>query len=134
MKTAKRDAETQDRMPSIKERYSKKQVEDAIVRCSGRWAAVVNALNCSYAQLRVWMDSHPDHKKLAEGLREAIVDEAENEAWEQLRSPDPEIRREMAKFVLKTLGKSRGWGEGVQAKREIEVKDGKVDIREIFGI
>lgn len=38
-----------NRMLSLKERYSKKEIEDAIVKCNGRWAAIVVALNCSYA-------------------------------------------------------------------------------------
>ena len=37
-----------DRMPSLKERYSKKEVEQSIVKCNGRWAAIAADLNCSY--------------------------------------------------------------------------------------
>lgn len=36
------------RMPSLKERYSKKEVEQSIVKCNGRWAAIAADLNCSY--------------------------------------------------------------------------------------
>jgi hypothetical protein len=37
-----------DRMLSLKERYTKKEIEDAIVKCNGRWARIVSLLNCSY--------------------------------------------------------------------------------------
>lgn len=38
-----------NRMLSLKERYSKKEIEDAIIKCNGRWAPIASALNCSYA-------------------------------------------------------------------------------------
>lgn len=98
-------------MPSIKERYTKKEVEDAITRCNGRWAAIVVALNCSYDQLRVWMNSHKDHAELANNLRMSLVDEAEDQVWHLLHSNDIDVKKDIAKFILKTLGKSRGWGE-----------------------
>ena len=120
------------RMPSLKERYTKAEVEDSIRRCDGRWAAVVRDLNCSYDQLGVWMEHHPQHRKLADQLREAAVHEAEDQVWQLLHSPSAAVRADMAKFVLKTLGRRRGWGEG--AAQEITVKDGEVEIKQIFGI
>jgi hypothetical protein len=37
-----------DRMLSLKERYTKKEIEEAIVKCNGRYAPLVSMLNCSY--------------------------------------------------------------------------------------
>lgn len=72
-----------DRMPSIAERYTEQQVQDAIERCHGRWPLIAKALNCSYPQLRVWMENHKKHRILADSLREELVDQAE-EAVRQL--------------------------------------------------
>lgn len=99
------------RMPSLKERYSKKEVEQAIVKCNGRWAAIQAMLNCSYYQLQVWMEHHKDHRELSDRLRLAVVDEAEEQLYSLLHSPDSSTRLDVAKFILKTLGRSRGWTE-----------------------
>ena len=37
-----------NRLLSIKERYTEQEVEDVIAKCNGRWAAIAAALNCSY--------------------------------------------------------------------------------------
>lgn len=40
-----------------------------------------------------------------------LVDEAEEEIAQLLNSTSADIRKDVAKFILKTLGKSRGWTE-----------------------
>jgi hypothetical protein len=60
------------------------------------------------------MTHHKDHFKLAESLRMALVDEAEEQISQLLNSTDSKIRLDTAKFILKTLGKTRGWGESPQ--------------------
>lgn len=101
----------QDRMPSIAERYTKKQVEETIEKCHGRWPLIASTLNCSYPQLRVWMANHKDHDILARSLREELVDQAEEAMWQLVNSNDIDVRKQIAMFILKTLGKSRGWNE-----------------------
>lgn len=44
----------------------------------------------------------------------ALVDEAEEQISQLLNSTDSKIRLDTAKFILKTLGKTRGWGESPQ--------------------
>lgn len=126
-------APPQDRMPSLKERYTAKQVEDSIRKCDGRWAAMVRDLNCSYDQLRVWMAGHKAHAELADSLREAAVHEAEQVIWDMLRSPYADVRKDAAKFVLQTLGRSRGWGRDAQVQVQAQA-GGQVDVRAIFGV
>ena len=123
-----------DRMPSLKERYSKKEVEEAIVRSNGRWAAICASLNCSYNQLRVWFEHHKDHFELAEQLRMTLVNEAEEQIYKLLHSNDPDTRLDVAKFILKTLGKSKGWSEQSTFVQQINANDKTVEIKSIFGI
>lgn len=118
------------RAPSLKERFSQKEVEEAIRKCNGRWAAVAAALNCSYDQLRVWMTHHPKHAELADQLRMSLVDEAEQQMRDLMYSADEKTRLAAAQFVLKTLGRARGWGETAQRI----TTDGKtVSIEQVFG-
>lgn len=123
-----------DRMLSLKERYTKKEIEEAIVKCNGRYAPLVCMLNCSYDQLRVWMTHHKDHVKLADELRMALVDEAEEQVSQLLNSTDAKIRLDTAKFILKTLGKTRGWSESPQVVQQINAGDNNLDIKNIFGL
>ena len=123
-----------DRMLSLKERYTKKEIEEAIVKCNGRYAPLVCMLNCSYDQLRVWMTHHKDHMKLADELRMALVDEAEEQVSQLLNSIDAKIRLDTAKFILKTLGKTKGWSESPQVVQQINAGDNSIDIKNIFGL
>ena len=126
----------QDRMPSLAERYTEQQVEEAIERCHGRWPLLVKALNCSYRQLGVWMENHKKHRILASSLREELVDQAEEAVWQLLNSDDPALKKDVAKFVLKTLGKGRGWSEAPSSAvfQQITAEDKAVQIRNIFGM
>ena len=123
-----------NRMLSLKERYTKKEIEEAIVKCNGRYAPLVCMLNCSYDQLLVWMTHHKDHVKLADELRMALVDEAEEQVSQLLNSTDAKIRLDTAKFILKTLGKTKGWSESPQVVQQINAGDNSIDIKTIFGL
>ncbi len=120
-------------MPSIKQRFTRAQVKEAIEKCNGRWAAIVAYLNCSYAQLRVWFEHHKDQEKLADDLRMAFVAEAEEQIWALMHSTDANMRADIAKFVLKTYGKSRGWNEASNVQ-QININDKDVSIQQIFGL
>ena len=120
-----------EHIQSLKQRYTKKQIEEAIVKCDGRLAAVVRALDCSYRQLNVWLEHHRDHAELARKLRFALVDEAEDQIWQALHSSDPVVRQKTAEFILKTLGRERGWGEACQAV-SVNVGGEGVDVKSIF--
>lgn len=125
-----------ERALSIKERYADEQVLQVIRRCNGRKAAMVKALDCSYSQLRVWFEHHKEARELADRLREAFVDEAEEQVWLLMNSRDERVRADMAKFVLRTLGKGRGWAESAppQFQQQITADDRKIQIMNIFGV
>ena len=72
--------------------------------------------------------------KLADELRMALVDEAEEQVSQLLNSTDSKIRLDTAKFILKTLGKTKGWSESPQVVQQINADDKTVEIKSIFGI
>ena len=80
------------------------------------------------------MTHHKDHAKLADELRMALVDEAEEQVSQLLNSTDSKIRLDTAKFILKTLGKTKGWSESPQVVQNINSGDSTIDIKNIFGI
>ena len=80
------------------------------------------------------MTHHKDHAKLADELRMALVDEAEEQVSQLLNSTDAKIRLDTAKFILKTLGKTKGWSESPQVVQNINSGDSTIDIKNIFGI
>ena len=125
---------TDDPSKSLARRFPAKRVREAIVKCDGRWAAIAAELNCSYGQLRTWMTNHPDDQALAEGLRDALVDAAEQQMCDLMNSPDESVRMEAAKFVLKHFGWRRGWNAQADVKQTVTAKDGAVEIRQIFGV
>ena len=53
-----------------------------------------------------------------------------------MNSTDAKLRADIAKFVLKTLGKTRGWSEAPSSQivQQISTEDKAVQIRNIFGL
>lgn len=80
------------------------------------------------------MQHHKKHRELSEKLREEIVDIAEDTMWQLLDSTDAKLRLDAAKFILKTLGKTRGWSESPQVVQQINTNDKDVSIQQIFGL
>lgn len=80
------------------------------------------------------MQHHKKHRELSEKLREEIVDIAEDTMWQLLDSIDAKLRLDAAKFILKTLGKTRGWSESPQVVQQINTNDKDVSIQQIFGL
>ena len=54
--------------------------------------------------------------------------------WQLLDSIDAKLRLDAAKFILKTLGKTKGWSESPQVVQQINAGDNSIDIKNIFGI
>lgn len=76
---------------------------------------------------------HSEIKKVIQDARDGIVDEAESVLLEKLHSKNEVISQRCAEFILKNLGKKRGYGE--QPSTQINViSDKEVEIKNIFGI
>lgn len=118
----------------MKDRYTKEQVEDCIERHLGVVTSICNDLDCTYSQFYKAVKHYGLDGKIAEA-RKAIVAEAEGALLEALRSADPRIKLDAAKYTLARLGKDAGWGDCPMAVAVEVSKDEKAQaIRAIFGI
>ena len=77
-------------------------------------SALARLLGVNYTSLRSYFKDHKDLADLMEEARSRLVDKAEEFIASCLADEDLDMRSktELAKFILKTQGKSRGWGEG----------------------
>lgn len=80
----------------------------AIWRNNGNITRAAALLKCSPARLRTMVKNHERLRREVEEAAEQLVDRAEDVVAEALE--DPDRADQMARFVLQTRGKSRGWG------------------------
>lgn len=122
------------KLPPVKERYTKEQVEDCIERHLGIVTSICNDLDCTYSQFYRAIKEYQLDGKIAEA-RKSIVAEAEGALLQALRSPDDRLRLDAAKYTLSRLGKEAGWGDYPMAVAvEISNDEKAKAIRAIFGI
>lgn len=118
----------------ISQRYSEDQVEAVVEQANGMANRIIRLLDSSFHQWNVYCATHPKIAKLAKKLRLAMVDRAEAVVDAALGSNDEKTRLDAAKYVLKTQGKDRGWGEA-QIAQQIDVDNkGNVSVKAIFGL
>ena len=70
--------------------------------------------------------------------REAVVDKAEKVMTSLLDSQNEQIQQKTAEYILKSLGKSRGWAIGDYPAMQVNVSktgdDIKVQLNTLFGL
>lgn len=121
--------------PPLSKRFTKSQIIMVIGKCYGVYTDICKALDCTAAQLTHYINMHSEIKKVIQDARDGIVDEAESVLIEKLHSKNEVISQRCAEFILKNLGKKRGYGE--QPTTQINVKsesDIQVEINSLFGI
>ena len=119
--------------PPLSKRFTKSHIIMVIGQCYGVYTDICKALDCTAAQLTHYINMHSEIKKVIQDARDGIVDEAESVLLEKLHSKNEVISQRCAEFILKNLGKKRGYGE--QPSTQINViSDKEVEIKNIFGI
>ena len=103
-----------ERQPTTSKRYTKAEIEKAIEDGRGITGRIAAILNCGWMEVTRYLAAHPKQGQLARQMREQIVDKAEEKMEEALSSPDGKTSLEAAKFILKTIGKGRGWTDSPQ--------------------
>ena len=96
------------------QKVTNKQCELAIVKFGGRIKDASEALGITYNGLNQRIKREPELEKILIKVRETLVDTAEAQLLAHLERGEWEA----IKFVLKTLGKNRGYTE----KTEVEHK------------
>ena len=124
--------DTRDVNQPLAKRFTKKEMRELICKLFGNTSELCKALDCTRSQLLAYLEKQPDLKQDMKDAREAVVDKAEKVMHSLLDSQNEQIRQKTAEFLLKTLGRGRGYDVG--AAQQITIEDGKVDIKQIFGI
>ncbi|MFC2103383.1 hypothetical protein ACFLSS_03025 [Bacteroidota bacterium] len=97
-------------------RLTKTTFARAIKDSYGNIMVVSERIGCRRSTVYSWLDKEPELKMQLDYEREIIIDLAENKLVENLKNGETSSIH----FVLKTLGKKRGYVE----KQEIEYSDG----------
>ena len=116
----------------LAKRFTKKEMRELICKLFGNTSELCKVLDCTRSQLLAYLDKQPDLKQDMKDAREAVVDKAEKVMTSLLDSQNEQIQQKTAEFLLKTLGRGRGYDSG--PAQQITVEDGKVDIKTSFGI
>lgn len=82
----------------------------AIWRTAGNVTRAAGLLKVPSQRLRTFIKSHDRLKREVEEASEQVLDKAEDVVRDAL--DDPDRADAMARFVLQTKGRSRGWGNG----------------------
>ena len=122
----------------LAKRFTKKEIRELICKLFGNTSELCKALDCTRSQLLAYLDKQPDLKQEMKDAREAVVDKAEKVMTSLLDSQNEQIQQKTAEYVLKSLGKSRGWAIGDYPAMQVNVSktgdDIKVQLNTLFGL
>ena len=124
--------DTRDMNQPLAKRFTHKEIVDIVEKTSGMTHDILALLDCTRSQWQSYLEKHPDVKEICKSSREAVVDRAEARMLQAVNSENEMLAEKASEFVLKTLGKSRGWGQ--DPSTQINVNSESVDIRQIFGL
>ena len=96
----------------IAKRFTKKEIRELIFKLFGNTSELCKALDCTRSQLLAYLEKQPDLKQDMKDAREAVVDKAEKVMHSLLDSQNEQIQQKTAEFLLKTLGRCRGYDVG----------------------
>lgn len=110
------------RKSNAKKRPPKSALLEAIYKYMGNLSLVAKQYNVTYATVHHWVN-HYDLRPELEKAREPVVDLAEAKMLEKLQEGDSR----MIEFVLRTLGRKRGYAEQTELQH-----GGQVTIRVVY--
>ena len=116
----------------IAKRFTHKEIVDIVEKTSGMTHDILALLDCTRSQWQSYLEKHPDVKEICKSSREAVVDRAEARMLQAVNSDNEMLAEKASEFVLKTLGRGRGWGQ--DPSTQINVNSESVDIKQIFGL
>ena len=96
----------------LAKRFTKKEMRELIFKLFGNTSELCKALDCTRSQLLAYLEKQPDLKQDMKDAREAVVDKAEKVMHSLLDSQNEQIKQKTAEFLLKTLGRGRGYDVG----------------------
>jgi len=90
-----------------KQRYSAEQVIEAIRKSRGLLSVVAQRLGCTRQTVENYVKRYPTVDRAVKEERQKVIDVAEGKLFEKLQSGESWA----IQFILKTLGKERGYTE-----------------------
>ena len=103
-------------------RYTVAQVAEALTKAKGMVSVAAQLLRCSADTVQSYCRKFPSCERVKQTARTEILDEAELRLWKA-------IQRDEAwaiAFALKTIGRSRGYGERLDLNVSIQAAAAKV--------
>ena len=94
--------------------YNDGEIYEAIVSARGNLSTICEALDVKRDALRARINETPLLKQIYDEQRESIVDQAEENIFNDVKRGD----QVASKFVLTTLGKERGYTTKVETSNE----------------
>ena len=122
-----------DKKEKLSKRYKKDEIVLAIGQCRGVLKDICSTLDCTRGELQHYINIHSEIKPLLQDAREDIIDEAEKVLLEKLHSDNDQVAQRAAEFILKSLGKKRGYTD--QPQVEVNVKnegETQIQIQQLF--
>ena len=87
--------------------FGEQKVVEVLTACRGNIQQTAVRLGVNRRTIHRWMEKSPKLRALRDGLREKIVDKAEENVFAALDRDDLRV----SMFILRTLGKNRGYTE-----------------------
>lgn len=114
--------------PKPKQRYTKKQIIEALNAANGLKSAAARRLGCSRQGLDKYFRRYPELVQELEQIRESYIDLAESSLLEQIKKENTQATI----FLLRCLGKGRGWVEDPKVQLHAHVDAGQGTWMEIM--
>jgi hypothetical protein len=105
-----------------KQRYTKHQVMDALRASKGMASVAARRLGCDVDTVLIYCRRYSDVEAVKQEARIEILDEAELRLWQAIRRDESWA----IAFALKTIGRSRGYGERLDLNVSIQAAAAKV--------
>ena len=123
------------KLPPLKDRYTKEQIEMCIEKHYGVVTRICNELDCTYSQFYKAVKSFGLDQTLVDAKKN-LVSLAEQTLFEALQSSDEKTRVDVAKYTLSRLGKDCGWSDNsnFQVAVNVDAQQKKAQILAVFGI
>jgi len=101
-----------------KNKYTAAQVIDAILKSEGNLSQAARLLNCERRTVHSYVERFPTVKEAYDDAREGFIDLAESQLNRAVRNGSiPAII-----FVLKTIGRHRGYGDHQTVEHKVKIE------------
>jgi hypothetical protein len=110
-----------------KQRFSKKDIIDALKTTNGIKASAAEMLSCNRRTIDNYIERYPDIAEAYKELREKVIDIGEIKLVKMVQDETHPKHWDAVRFLLTTLGRKRGYGDSLSQVVPGEDDDVMVD-------